>query len=368
MVFSDLPIDYTNMQEGEENNSFFDSLVCNAIDFLKKSVEELEKSPKYSIIHFCCALELFLKARLLAEHWTLIITDINKVNKRKQDTIRSKFEAGDFHSIGLDQCIDRLRNICGFQVHLKAIEHFKRVYNHRNKMIHFYHPGYLNSQVEIVPEQWSAWYHLHNLISRDWWEHFQKFEGEIQELHDLLSGNWKYLKAKYVEIMPDIEKERCNRVIYSKCTLCGYESAKHESLYDLIYSNTCMVCHFQKNTIHIKCPDCDAEILIEEMGVGKCYACGFETDFAFLLSALGPEKNPREDWKVAYCAECENPEPSAIPIGEYEDEFLCLHCNTLHGSGGQCHYCQELIAGIDLGTSYYSGCVMCRGASGADDS
>ena len=73
-----------------EPNEMFDSLVRNAIDFLKKSVDELEKSPKYSVIHFYTAIELFLKARLLAELWTLIITDVNKVKRKKAETVLSK--------------------------------------------------------------------------------------------------------------------------------------------------------------------------------------------------------------------------------------------------------------------------------------
>ena len=367
-MFTDFLIDTGDDRKDHLNNHLFDSLVSNAIDFLRKSVEELERTPKYSIIHFSSALELFIKARLLAEHWTLIITDIDKVNKGKKDTIRSKFEAGECHSVGLEQCIRRLRDICAVQLPVKAIEHFINVRNHRNKMIHFYHPGYLPSQAEIVPEQWSAWYHLHNLITKDWREHFQKFEDEIEELHNLVSGNWKYLKAKYDEIMPDIEKERRSGVTYSDCTLCGNKSARHDNLYELIYSNTCKVCHHQSNTIHIKCPDCDTEILIEEMGVGKCSKCGFETDFSFLLEELGPEKDPREDWEVAYCGECGYHKPSAIPIGEYEDEYLCLNCNSLHGSGGQCHYCGRLIAGMDLDASFLFGCVMCKGSFGTDDS
>ena len=37
-------------------------------------------------------------------------------------------------------------------------------------------------------------------------------------------------------------------------------------------------------------PRLHSEILIEEMGVGKCSNCGFETDFTFLFQQLGPEK------------------------------------------------------------------------------
>lgn len=55
-------------------NVDFGKLVENAFDFLDKAGREFENEPKYSVIHFYAALELFLKARLLHEHWTLILT------------------------------------------------------------------------------------------------------------------------------------------------------------------------------------------------------------------------------------------------------------------------------------------------------
>ena len=43
-------------------------LVENAMDFLHRSIDEFSEHPKFSVIHFHAAVELFLKARLMAEH------------------------------------------------------------------------------------------------------------------------------------------------------------------------------------------------------------------------------------------------------------------------------------------------------------
>jgi hypothetical protein len=86
-----------------------------------------------------------------------------------------------------------------------------------------------------------------------------------------------------------------------------------------------------------------------------------------LRSKLGPYEDPKEDPEVAYCAECEHSERSVIPMGEY-DGGLCLNCNTLHGFIGECHYCGEPVAGMDLEASYSFGCIFCKGSIGADDS
>jgi len=100
---------------------------------------------------------------------------------------------------------------------------------------------------------------------------------------------------------------------------------------------------------------------VQDQGQGECAKCGFMTDLSFLVGELAPYQNPKEDSEFAYCAECEYPEPSAIPFGEYT--YLCLNCLTLHGFTGKCRFCDELNAGIDLETTYYSGCVICGGAS-----
>ena len=67
-------------------------------------------------------------------------------------------------------------------------------------------------------------------------------------------------------------------------------------------------------------------------------------DLSFLMGEVAPYQNTKEDSEFAYCAECEYPEPSAIPFGEYT--YLCLNCLTLHDFAGKCRFCDELNAGI----------------------
>ncbi|MEQ4691025.1 hypothetical protein [Providencia manganoxydans] len=62
-------------QETQNNEQLFNSLVLNAIDFLYSSIDNLDKRPKNSIVDFYTAIELFLKARLMLEHWTLILDE-----------------------------------------------------------------------------------------------------------------------------------------------------------------------------------------------------------------------------------------------------------------------------------------------------
>ena len=52
------------------HEDIFESLTRNAFDFLERGIAEFDASPKYSVIHFCAAVEMLLKARLLKEHWS----------------------------------------------------------------------------------------------------------------------------------------------------------------------------------------------------------------------------------------------------------------------------------------------------------
>ncbi|MBN1293095.1 MAG: hypothetical protein JXB48_14745, partial [Candidatus Latescibacteria bacterium] len=54
-------------------NNQLNKLIENAFDFFERSLDEFEDNPKYSVIHFYAAVELFLKARLMAEHWSLVV-------------------------------------------------------------------------------------------------------------------------------------------------------------------------------------------------------------------------------------------------------------------------------------------------------
>src|SRR4051794_28273927 len=83
----------------------FQALVENAVDFLERSVHDLQAgASKYSVIHFYSGLELMLKARLLYEHWSLCASDVDKADK-------ARFAVGDFESIGLKEARDRLANV-----------------------------------------------------------------------------------------------------------------------------------------------------------------------------------------------------------------------------------------------------------------
>ncbi|RHW55448.1 hypothetical protein AUM81_22795, partial [Cronobacter sakazakii] len=96
-------------QTVQSNEQLFDSLVINAIDFLESSIDDLNIRPKNSIVDFYIAIELFLKARLMLEHWTLILDDPGKA-------IKQKFIVGDFNSVYFSDAVQRLKTVIGIKL------------------------------------------------------------------------------------------------------------------------------------------------------------------------------------------------------------------------------------------------------------
>lgn len=344
----------------------FDSLTCNAIDFLEKSVTELDNSPKYSVIHFCSAIELFFKARLLVEHWSLIF-------KKPENAQLSKFKAGDFNSVSMDEAINRLKNISGEKIENKAEQCFKIVRNHRNQLIHFFNEKYIvkpdNATLdEVIPEQYAAWFYLHSLLISKWQPIFKDYLEKIEKLNHLMQRHKKYLSAKHEEMKPAILNDKTNGIQYEKCYFCNFDAAKVDGSYDPLFSCTCRICNMRSNFLVIACPKCETDIKVEDLGLGECQKCGFVSDINFLLQELAPDEDPKEESLRAYCSNCEySAEPTAIPFG---DSYLCLNCLELLDEHGHCGYCNDLIAGsgYNLESSYCCGCVMCEGSLAQDRS
>ena len=89
-------------QKTINNEIVLQCLLENAFDFLERGIEQFEHEPKYSVINFCSAVELFLKARLLKEHWALVVAKNPKMDE---------FLKGDFKSINFVDLIPAIKNI-----------------------------------------------------------------------------------------------------------------------------------------------------------------------------------------------------------------------------------------------------------------
>jgi len=281
----------------EPADDHFDSLVRNAINFLRKSVQELEKFPKYSVIHFYMALELFLKARLLREHWALVVLKVEKASLQA-------FQNGDFVSVTLDECLQRLETIANESLLPHEYECFRTIRDHRNKLVHFFHRDYQPPIKEkifarIVSEQCKAWFYLHRLLTTKWKIHFVPYLKQIARLEKLIHRNQHFLLSKFKALAPEIKEAKEKGISFVVCDVCRYESARIKKLLNPLFEQNCLVCNWHSHFLKIPCPQCEKSITVWPEGDGECKDCEINICLDYLLERLGPDQHPKEESSIA---------------------------------------------------------------------
>lgn len=257
------------------HQDIFDSLTRNAFDFLQHAVAEFDRAPKYSVIHFCSAVEMLLKARLMQEHWSLIVSKPDQADL-------AKFKAGDFISVTLQEARARIRNIANEDIGDEAYASFRTLANHRNKVVHFFHYGLESDQTAkeaIVAEQCRAWFHLHRLL-QNWASHFSEFNQEIQRANHAMLQHRQYLDAKFNALKPELDAARKAGNVPKTCPACDYE-ALDKNPGDKYLDEVCRICGYESpsheairqgdEAFIANCLWCDAEEMV--IASGRGYAC-----------------------------------------------------------------------------------------------
>ncbi|MFC9261266.1 serine/arginine repetitive matrix protein 1 [Streptomyces hydrogenans] len=112
--------------------------VRNGLDYLASVVKHLDETEsevtpsdvKYAVLHLQAAVEVLFKARLLAEHWTLVFTHPGDATSKALDDATLK-------SVTPEQAITRLKNIAGVPISDKEEKALTRLTTDRNKLQHF---------------------------------------------------------------------------------------------------------------------------------------------------------------------------------------------------------------------------------------
>jgi len=324
-------------------------LVENALDFLFKAILEINEQPKFSIIHFYAAVELFLKARLMNEHWSLVIT-------KRQEPDWDKFTKGDFQSVSLGEAAIRLKKIVRSSLSNPELKAFNDIAIHRNKIVHFFHASQSKEESDkfkrsIVKQQLIAWYFLHQLLTVQWKSEFSAWKEDIAKLDSSLRQLHDFLQVVFNNMKPEIETLKSEGVRFEKCPSCDFESQEHDDSDSNIYSARCLVCGFVEHCLNIECPDCGTRITLRKEALATCHSCGkhFEPEqVADLVS---------DSDDVGNCSYCDGYH-TVVPTDN--DEWICTQCFEVFESIEDCEWCHELNTG-DMENSYLEGCNCCEG-------
>ncbi|MDH5553237.1 MAG: hypothetical protein OEX82_07890, partial [Nitrosomonas sp.] len=257
-----------------KNKEMFNRLVENGLDFLSKAITELKdnKQPQYSVINFYTAVELFVKARLMQEHWSLVIT-------KRQEPDWEKFVNGDFQSVTLSEAADRLSKIVRSGLLEDELKAFSAVRNHRNKMVHFYHAATTDAENEtlkqtIAKQQLQAWYFLHKRLTLHWKDVFSDWKVEMDAIGTSLRKHHEFLQVVYDDLKPKIESLKKTGIQFEECASCAFEAAQHHNIENtLTYESKCLVCEIREECLKIECPDCHKIVIFKAECSARC-SCG----------------------------------------------------------------------------------------------
>lgn len=346
--------------------ALFKSITENAFEFLEKSLDEFDISPKFSIIHFASAIELFMKARLLSEHWSLIVERVDGAN------IEELF-SGNVRTVSPNTARKRLKNIVLDPVPNEAVKIFNNIATHRNRAIHFgYHNDQANIELEkIVTEQCIGWRHLQKLLENNWNSVFIEFKEKISSIDKKMRDHQGYLDAKYKSLIPDIKTITSSGGRVKNCYSCGYDTAHVENIEGDISLGACLLCSVSETIIKLECPDSECT---QEIEFGNyfgppefCSSCG--TPFESWVSegldtGVGTTSDNMLDHIDINCPNCPSQHHSVV---EHHSQYICITCFDFSSKIGVCEWCNEGQLGGVPEYSYLTGCESCDGNAGWHD-
>lgn len=346
-------------------NEMFDRLVENGLDFLAKAISELENSPKYSVIHFYAAVELLLKARLMSEHWSLVVT-------KRQEPDWKKFITGDFQSASLDETASKLDKVINSPLSNVELETFRDVARHRNKMVHFFHESQSTEEgneltQNIVKQQLKAWHFLHQLLITKWSDVFVNWNQQISDIDATLRKLHAFLQIIFENLEDEIENLKNTGRLFEECPSCGFESQQHFDEENVIYEAKCLVCGLAEKCLRIECTNCENIVTFKNEGFAKCESCEKSLEPEDVANALIDSasahiaaKDGDDTWGVGNCSDCDS---YHTVVRTEKDDWICSCCFGEFESMEYCEWCNEPNTG-DMEHSYATGCNVCEGMAG----
>ncbi|MCY4034629.1 MAG: hypothetical protein OXF29_03110 [Hyphomicrobiales bacterium] len=336
------------------------NLMHSAFDFLRRAINDLDTDLKFSVINFATAIELLLKARLMNEHWTLVVD-------RSSDADIDAFLEGKSRTVTPHEAIRRLEKVCHEPIGKDAASAFGTINQHRNRMIHFFHkattPETQNTDKEqVIAEQCVCWFYLEQLFVR-WTEQVAEFDQQIACLRGKMSQNAQFLAVKFNRLGLKINEAKAKGINFEKCVGCNYNAAKIETLSDKLVEHHCQVCGLLETRLTIPCPGCKVPMRVkcdyaEERSCPACKKQIANSELADILNTHYVKPKYHISISCAYCIRL----GSVVPHGE---RYICSICLQMGKNIARCKWCNEIqMGGGDLEFSFESGCEFCDGRAG----
>ena len=343
----------------------FKSLVDSAFEFLNKAIDEFQSSAKFSTVHFAIAIELFLKARLMQEHWSLLVEKADQADK-------AKFFKGELRTVSPEQAIQRLDKIANSPISDQSKSAFLKIAKHRNKFVHFVHQEETSKSQsdivtkEIVLEQCAGWLELRLLLEK-WNVFFVDYKSEIKNISEKMEHHREYLNELFNSKANEIKNHEKNLGYVSYCPCCGFESLLCVDFgSNNIFPSTCVVCRYKGAEIKVACHYIDCEQVISsnswEGAPNICPYCEGEIEEGYIQETLNTEsiskKEGNETLIPINCPECY----SLASVVKNENFYICINCFQISDKVEYCEWCSEGQLDRVPENSFMTGCEFCDGS------
>lgn len=347
----------------DSHREIFNALVLNAIDFANSTIDNLELNPKYSIVEFYTAIELFLKAKLMEEHWALVLS-------KPESADFDKFQKGDFVSVNLIQCEKRLRLISRSPISTEAMKNFEALREHRNRIVHFAHGDFADKEkrkAAVVVELYKSWHHLHILLTETWGKSFAPYVAKLDELHSRILRNRDFLETRYKELEAAINEMKSAGIIFVTCSHCECEGGRVLDHKKWGAEYDCLVCgckgtKLAESNAKIPCPYCETDFEFFNGAIDECPNCKHPITVDDRINQCAKVFVEGDDWceggvyTPASCWMC-NHMPGSVFY--FEGLWNCVACFERGWQAMECPHCGEFVTG-DLNTLKYCWCHKCE--------
>lgn len=217
-----------------DHKQILDGLITNGLRHLDRGLRGFESGDyDFAVIDAFFGIEIVLKALVFDGQWDLIFSEPGHANLQK-------LKAGTCKTIGYDQAVARLTTLLGRTLP-PSIVHLEKLQKHRNKLVHFFHPGLANAgeKAQVAADLANAWAALrdlreHQSLSSVFTDHgaeFTALEGRLLVLDAYLNQRATAIRADHAH--PDWLSEcpACKRETFDgDCALCGYSEPSHREL------------------------------------------------------------------------------------------------------------------------------------------
>lgn len=330
-----------------DSKSISEQILKNSLIFLLEGIHQIEINPKQSIVSFWTGVELFIKALLVEEHWSLIAKDTRTISQEK-------FKNGDFVSIDFSHSIDLLENVFSVSLEKKTKKAFETIRKHRNKIVHFTNPRIENKNAwdlsDLFLEMGNVWNELQGLYLPviDFDENelpilYENISKAIDSHNVILEGKYQQVHEKKLRHLD------CNDIL--SCSSCDYKAVILSPVNSILYESKCLVCNDEVDVIKIKCDHCN-NINILHKSETICSKCHEELD---LMSYILGKRTQQSETIIAACHRCGS--KSVINI---QSIWFCLNCFSYHLDVSVCDSCGAHVT-HSTKNSYTDGCICCEG-------